>query len=197
MSQYSLHVNQFLENSLLPEIDKLNIQLASMEEFGYDSIAIVNTRIRVNKLLPVYDFLNEYVIGEEECDWVTLRNLMSATGLGILSNMSAQPIVNVPITASTQSSINYTDMENLAMYVDNKLYDGSRVKASTQHTITFMGTSDLDSMAINYNGVTTTYKRPVAKFVNITLAVGIHSFVVMLYKNGITTYTKTLTIQSE
>ena len=91
MSQYSDHIGQFLTQVLEPEIVIHNIRLGSMEEFGFDNKVMRALRHRLHHLIPVYDFLQEYVDGEEECDWVILRDLMVQTGLGLLSNKTNQP----------------------------------------------------------------------------------------------------------
>lgn len=85
MSKYSTHVKQFIDYTLTPEINACNIKLASIEAEGFASATITALRDKLFLLIPVYDFLREYVDGNEECEFDTLTELMSITGLEVLA----------------------------------------------------------------------------------------------------------------
>jgi len=88
MSEYSSHISEFIEITLLPKIDSLNFQLNSYEEFGYNSDRMIRTTLELSRLVVIYDFLIEYVNGSEECDWPTLRDMITATGLSVNNTSS-------------------------------------------------------------------------------------------------------------
>ena len=149
MSQYSLQIQAFIDKSLAPKIKKLNLQLISMEEFGYDNIKLRAARKAVNKLIPIYDFLNEYAKGNEEAEWKVLRDLISATGLsysteqvndtltdyqiwygatpepfGIVGTQNLMNIANQPDDTLNYEWLRYTDIgrqftTNLTGYFDS------------------------------------------------------------------------------
>lgn len=196
MSQYSQHVSQFILNSLSPEIDRLNVELSSMEEFGYDSKEIRDKRKRVNKLVPVFDFLNEYIVGDEECDFSILRNLISMTGLGVLSSISQQPKV-LTTSDANKTATNPAQDDKLIVYIGSDVYDGSIVNTGS-YTLTFIGNSEIDSISVSKNGGSAIVSsKPVVKLINTSLPIGINSFAVNMTKNGVLVYTKTITIQAQ
>jgi len=88
MSEYSSNISEFIEITLLPKIDSLNFQLNSYEEFGYNNSRITSITLELSRLIVVYDFLIEYVNGDEECDWNILRDMITATGLSV-NNISS------------------------------------------------------------------------------------------------------------
>jgi len=86
MSEYSEHINRFLEAALLPEIDMLNMKLSSYTDFSYNGKSSKKLMLRLSQLVTIYDFLLEYVNGDEECELSSLRELISLTGLAIGNN---------------------------------------------------------------------------------------------------------------
>jgi len=119
MSQYTIQIDQFLLNSLQPEIDRLNISLLNMEKYGYNNPSMDATKEKLNKLLPIYDFLYEYAHGNEEADIEQLNRLMSFTGTSLLSDKTSQKIIT-----SKRSDIavntNY-DIDFLRIYVNGEI----------------------------------------------------------------------------
>lgn len=191
MSQYSSLVNRFIINSLLPEIDSLNMSLASMEEFGYNSTPINLVNEKLSKLLPVYDFLIEYAEGNEECEFGIIEKLMNITGLSIMSDDTAQPIINSPVSNNTTSILSYQDASYIRILIDGKLFDGSTITAD-EHTITFTSEVDVDSITINgSNHIGSTFS-----YVNTLLSAGNHEYNIILIKDGESVFNKTIIIES-
>ncbi len=119
MSAQTIQVDQFLLNKLQPEIDRLNLSLISMEENGYDNYAMRITRDKLNKLVPIYDFLKEYAYGKEELDSVTLETLMDLVGTYSLSNKSIPHKV-----LSTRDSLGVNDttcLDFIRIYRDGEI----------------------------------------------------------------------------
>lgn len=85
MSKYSSHISQFLDYTLAPAMNKYSVRLAAIESEGYDGVAIRALRKKLFLLLPVYDFLQDYVDGEEECEFTVLTDLVAITGLEVLA----------------------------------------------------------------------------------------------------------------
>jgi len=193
MSQYSSIIDRFIKGALLPEIDALNLKLASMEEFSYDGPEISAMRAKVNKLIPIYDFLHEYNIGDEICELSTLETLMSITGLGILSSDSSQPVIESTLTNDVQpSGLNYQDAAYLSILVDGKIFDGSPIDAANEHTIIFSAVTDIDILTVN--GTTNTTNR--YSFINEFFSVGPHSYSVVLTRDDETVFSKTIIIEA-
>ena len=192
MSEYSQTVSTFLVGSLIPEIDSLNLKIASMEEFSYNSDTLNSMRLRVNRLVPVYDFLLEYVEGEEECDFTILTTLISLTGLGVLSNISSQPVIDTPLNDSQPMGLNEQDLAYMSILVNGSVFDGSPVKSTDEHTIIFSSSVDIDSIIVNGDSNPSSSYR----IINAILAVGSHPYTVVLVKNGVSVFSKTITIES-
>jgi hypothetical protein len=190
MSKYSAVIDTFINNSLLPEINSLNLKLCSMEELGYDSPKLSSYRSRVNYLLPIYDFLNEYVKGEEEANWSDLQSIMSITGLNNLSPQSYQP--RVEAVQSSVDNTSDTDPQNLiSVYVDKVLYSGSTIAAGS-HNITFVAPSDITSVRVN--GVEQTGN--VYKLISTNVSSGTIPYTVILSRGGIAVLSKTVIINA-
>ena len=82
MNNYTKAINKFLSKVMTPEMLYIHTQLVSLEEFGYESAAILDYRKRLDTLAPVYSFLNEVVDGEEEYNWQDLKMFIDMAGLG-------------------------------------------------------------------------------------------------------------------
>lgn len=157
MSQYSVQVDQFLMNSLLPEIDALTLSLSEMEKYGYNNQAIVDTKRKLSKLVPIYDFLKEYAYGNEEAELDKLQRLMSIAGTSLLSPDTSQKIF--PFLRSRAGLNNHYDLDYLRFYVDGEIVTNNLIVTSDEPRI-------LDiylpkkykhiSVTININGVLTT-----------------------------------------
>lgn len=195
MSKYSLHINQFLQNSLNPEIATANLRLASAEEFGYNSPVISGLRKRMDTLLPVYDFLSEYVDGDEECDWSVLQTLMSITGLQVISQFSPQAQINSPVVTSDDQTSAYEG--SIFVFVDSEKYDGSLLNSRIEHSVTFIGPASADKMIKTYEGSSTSHSGSSIKIRNHQFAAGSHQYIIQALSNGEVTETRTITLQFE
>lgn len=193
MSQYSLHVGQFLQNALIPEIEKLNLSLTSMEETGYDNNAIQITRSRLVKLTPLMEFLIEYVEGNEECDWSILSDLITLSGLSNVSNWTTQPIVDITQTSEVNSSgLSEVEFENILIYVDGELFTGEPVDVNSEHTLIVSTNIDVDSIRIN----NVTYNSNTARIINSILTAGDNEYNILFFKGSSIVYTKNLIIKA-
>lgn len=81
MAQYSKQIQAFIDGKLTPELDRLTIELATLTSLGYNSNVINAISNRINSLTAIYNFMVEYVNGNEECDWSILEKLIEYTGL--------------------------------------------------------------------------------------------------------------------
>ena len=121
MSQSTIQVDQFLLNSLQPEIDRLNISLLNMEKYGYNSPVMQTTKKKLEKLLPIYDFLYEYAHGNEECDIAKINRLMSFTGTSLLSKKTSAKMIP---TTRRELSTNYDyTADFIRIYADGEIMD--------------------------------------------------------------------------
>ena len=186
MSDYSNIIRPFLDEQLIPEILKLNLELVSLEEFGYQNDRIIALRNRITKLTPIYDFLIEYVDGEEECDWYILRDLMSMTGLAILSERTVQPEIIQP------SPVIQT---NLLVTLNDIPYSTGQVPAG-EYNIRFVAPEEIDTITIQHAGDSWSSTTNEFEFINMLLAPGMHQFVITEKIGGATEHSYTITIEA-
>ena len=130
MSVQTIQVDQFLLNKLQPEIDRLNLSLISMEENGYDNRAMHITRNKLNKLIPIYDFLKEYAYGKEEMDTGLLTTLLDLVGTYNLSNKVPKQLVQ---STREDLSINDSTCSNIIrVYKDGEILRTNKLHPSTE-----------------------------------------------------------------
>lgn len=120
MSKHTIKVDQFILNKLQPEIDSLNLSLISMEENGYDNIAMRITRQKLNKLISMHDFLKEYAYGNEEVDDADINAIMSEAGNVNMSTKSRTQFVQ-----STRNSLDINGgvgcLDYIRVYMNDKI----------------------------------------------------------------------------
>lgn len=136
-----------------------------MEETGFESKAIIDTRNKLNKLSVFYDFLKEYAYGKEEFDSARLDEMLKLVGATNLSNRSGNidiqslrdtmdinevggclDFIRVYINDETQLS------STIAPYVDDitiKIY-GSNTVSSMSVTLTVTDTPPVVYTGTNY-----------------------------------------------
>lgn len=130
MSAYTIKVDQFLLNTLQPEIERLNISLLNMEKYGYDNPSMVRTKEKLNKIIPIYDYLYEYTHGNEEANIEDIEKLMSFTGANLLSKKSTQTII---ATARGPLSVeNNLDIDFLRIYEDGEIKTNNLIYVSDE-----------------------------------------------------------------
>jgi len=199
MSQYTIQIDQFIVNSLQPEIDALNLSLASMEEFGYNNHAIKTTRAKLNKLISLYDFLKEYAYGDEEVDLSILSTLISISGLGILSDESNQ----VKIQNLTDSlDVNVRDLhEVIRVYIDGSLVTTKTLAVTyTPATFAIFGSDNTDSISVTitrYGFAPETYTGTKSIVIPEVLLYGTDKIIldVTTYNNGVLNTDTTITYE--
>jgi len=139
--------------------------LISMEENGYDSKPMRDTRNKLNRLIVSYDFLKEYAYGNEQVDDQSLNDLLKITGSYNMSNKSGSTIVQ-----STRDSMDINEvggcLDFIRIYVNDeistsevltptsvpttlKIY-GSNSVESISVTITVTGTLPVTYTGVNY-----------------------------------------------
>jgi len=149
MSQYTVQIDQLLINHLKPEIDRLNKSLASMEKMGYSNKAIKDTRIKLNKILPVYDFLYEYVHGKEELDLSILKVLINNVGLSLTTDRSNELIIQSS-RGSADLNRAYGNDEIIRVYKDGEiLLDDFIAQDFDNSTFMVYGGQDIDKIEVN------------------------------------------------
>ena len=119
MSQYTIQVDQFLLNTLQPEIDRLTISMLNMEKYSYNNASVIATKSKLNKIMPVYDFLNEYAKGNEEIEMKDLKEIMSIAGLSSI-DLSATDSSNLGIRPK-QSVATSLINDFVRVYVDGQI----------------------------------------------------------------------------
>ena len=185
MSQYSEIVKPFLKESLAPEIERLTMKLASLEEFGYDNDEMMSIKQYLTKLLPIYDFLTEYAYGYEECDWYMIRDIMSMTGMSILSERTVQTeIVQPPPIVST----------NLTVTLNGVPYSSGDVQAN-EYDIKFIAPTEIDEIIVQGNFGVHVSNSNELELMNALLTAGTYSFVVIEKIGGVTKHSYTITIE--
>lgn len=135
MSAKKIQVDQFLINELQPEIDALNLSLVIMEENGYASKAITDSRKKLNKLIPIADFLKEYAYGTEEVEDSIIDEIMTVAGMSDLSSTTGGPIIQAT-RDSLEINKGRSTYSSLRVYQDDVL-QLSRVIPTSATTSTF------------------------------------------------------------
>jgi hypothetical protein len=121
MSKLTVLVDQFILNSLQPEMDRLTIALLNMEKYGYNSPSIQETRRKLNSLVPVYDFLREYADGNEEATDADIRDLISISGMSLITSDTNQPKFDTPKGYSGLTGIDEVGNDYFRMYIDGEI----------------------------------------------------------------------------
>jgi hypothetical protein len=195
MSLYSNRLNLFLLNSLEPEINRLNLQASSLEEIGFENEYLLGVRNKLEKLIPIYDFLKEYADGGEECDWSDLIELIRITGLDILDINSEQPTIPSSVN-SDSTSIPAEESQYFVLLINGKVYDGSILNSNKSYNFSFVPATDVDSITVLF-GESTFTKNTTVKIINPVLTSGTNTFSVTGIKDGLITFNKKITIQVE
>ena len=149
MSIHTIRVDQFLLNKLQPEIDKLNLSLISMEENGYDSNPMRDTRNKLNSLIVSYDFLKEYAYGKETIDEAQLNDIMKIAGSYNKSNKS-----NSQIIQSTRNNIDLNEVGGclnfIRVYINDEIATSTTLSPLTTPVVfKIYGSDSLKSISVN------------------------------------------------
>lgn len=76
MSTYSQQIDLVLQNRLIPEMNKLAMNIAAIEPYSYTGQLIEEYKRKLNYYSLLYDFLVEYSSGSEEIDDNRLVNIV-------------------------------------------------------------------------------------------------------------------------
>jgi len=148
MSEYTTQVDRFIIDSLQPEIDTLNLSLTSMEEYGFENVSITDTRRKVSALMPVYQFLKEYVHGKEECDLVTLRQLISATGLASVHHDNNE--IKIQTTRSEAGLNKRLNSAGVRLYLDGEILTDEFIPGRLEAgVLTIYANKAINNMVVN------------------------------------------------
>ena len=105
MSIYSEQINTVVHNRLIPEISKLAIDVAAIEQYSYSGEPFVTYKKRLTYLSLLYDFLTEYVDGDEEMDNTKLVNIVNLLGIPEFELGSITPSVKPPSTPTSPCAV--------------------------------------------------------------------------------------------
>jgi len=147
MSINTVRVDQFLINKLQPEIDVLNLSLVSMEEYGYSSKPILDTRRKLNKLITVYDFLKEYAYGDEELDTNILNKILELIGSDATSNRASLKFTQ---SSRTDITLNIRNQKYLARIYKNDevLLSNTLTTSASPINLSIYGNTNIDKIEI-------------------------------------------------
>lgn len=148
MSDFTIQVDQFLLNKLQPEVDKLNLSLISMEEYGYDNKPMRETRNKLNKLISIYDFLKEYAHGKEEMEINDITDIMKIAGAYSSSTKSHTPIIQ-----STRDILNINEtggcLDFIRIYINDEISKTNTLSPISEFTtIKIYASDDVESIEV-------------------------------------------------
>ena len=139
-------IDQYITNILQPEIDRLNISLAVMQETGYNSKAIRETKSKLTRLGITYDFLQEIIYGRDEIEDSALYDLM--TQLGGFTNSANS---NIGVIQSTRRinipNISEPSYNTVRIYLDDMPLTSEAITAtSTPRTLILVADNTIDKI---------------------------------------------------
>ena len=147
MSQYTILVDQFLLNTLQPEIDRLTISLLNMEKYSYNNASVIATKEKLSKLLPIYDFLYEYAHGNEEIDMKDLKDMMNIAGMAsidLTAQSSAYMQARPEQTVTSSLTVDY-----VRIYVNGEIVEGDVWWASEPVTVDIFTPSYINKVIVD------------------------------------------------
>ena len=103
MSQFSKEIKHVLDKSQVVEMTQTLNDIIKMEPYSLDNKKLMDSKHKLSTLVGVYDFLKEYVTGNEETDnqllWDILR--LAGTMSTVVSPKDYRPILNTYPTTNT------------------------------------------------------------------------------------------------
>jgi len=118
MSTYSDQISAVLESKLIPKMNSLANDVARIEPYSYSSAALEDYKRQLDYYSMIYDFLQEYALGEEEMDNAKLVNITR--------------LLNAPVRETFEYTYNATKQQRGAslspgyyVYIDKSIVDST------------------------------------------------------------------------